>query len=128
MINDWLASQTNNKINKVVDDRLNPSSHLVGVNTVYFKGQWMEPFFTGFTHEADFKVTQEETIRVLMMTGNLDVGYVENADLGCKMISIPYKVNNNFLESENWVEFSNENVNRTPIWPCTWCCQLNPTG
>jgi serine protease inhibitor len=102
MINDWLASQTNNKINKVVDDRLNPSSHLVGVNTVYFKGQWMEPFFTGFTHEADFKVTQEETIRVLMMTGNLDVGYVENADLGCKMISIPYKVSKNFVESENW--------------------------
>jgi serine protease inhibitor len=122
-----VASQTNNKINKVVD-RLHPNSRLVGVNTVYFKGQWLEPFGTEFTREADFKVTQEETIRVLMMTGDTDVGYVENAALGCKMIAIPYKVSKNFLESEKCTECSNENVNRTPIWPCTWCCQLNHTG
>ena len=102
MINEWVANQTNNKINKVVD-QLPASTHLVGVNTVYFKGQWMEPFGTEFTREADFKVTQEETIRVLMMTGDTDVGYVENTDLGCKMVAIPYKVSKNFLESENCV-------------------------
>jgi serpin B len=94
-----VASQTNNKINKVVDDRLHPKSQLVGVNTVYFKGQWLESFDTEFT--GDFKVTQEERIRVSMMYESMKVGYVENADLGCKMIAIPYKVSKNFLESGN---------------------------
>jgi len=98
----------------------------VGVNTVYFKGQWLESFDTEFT--GDFKVTQEERIRVSMMYESMKVGYVENADLGCKMIAIPYKVSKNFLESGKCAKFSNENVNRTPIWPCTWCCQLSHTG
>jgi hypothetical protein len=50
----------------------------------------VESFGTELTQEAGSKGTQEETMNVLMMTG--DIGYVENTDLGTKMIATPYKI------------------------------------
>jgi len=56
-------------------------------------------------------------MNVSMRTGG--IGYVENTDLGCEMIAIPYKMSKKFVEYENCVEFGYEYVNRTPIWPRT---------
>ncbi|GFS65685.1 serpin B8, partial [Nephila pilipes] len=52
-INDWVKEKTNGKIEKLLD-QLNPSTLLVLLNAVYFKGKWKEPFDPTFTKPRIF--------------------------------------------------------------------------
>ena len=118
-INRWVSDQTNNKIDRVIDT-LPPSSRLVGVNTVYFKGKWLEPFGTEFTREADFHVTRNEKIQVQTMAAEPDIDYVEDNSVGCKMIALPYEVDGLFSLLNQFICITRGNY-RTNKWPCTCC-------
>ncbi len=42
-MNDWVSAKTRGKIKKIIDE-LDPSSRVVLMNALYFKGQWGEPY------------------------------------------------------------------------------------
>lgn len=67
-INEWVAEQTNNRI----QDLLSPGSitdqtRLVLTNTVYFRGDWAEPFDASRTHPEQFQQSNERSFDISMM-------------------------------------------------------------
>ena len=67
-INEWVAQQTNDR----VQDLLSPGSitdqtKMVITNTVYFKGDWAEPFKASRTHLEPFRQADERLVDTLMM-------------------------------------------------------------
>lgn len=54
-INDWVSSKTNKKITKLFSpDSLDPTTQMVLVNAIYFKGIWEVPFRVESTVSKDF--------------------------------------------------------------------------
>jgi len=92
IINDWVEDQTNNKIkNLIAPGVLNGLTRLVLTNAVYFKGTWLKPFDKKDTKEEDFKISENNVVRVSMMklTGKeAEFKYMENDEL--QAIELPY--------------------------------------
>jgi serine protease inhibitor len=66
-INSWVAANTNNKINNLIDEKsLTKETRLVLVNTLYFKGSW-QMTFDGDAQQEEFNLTNGRTARVTMM-------------------------------------------------------------
>lgn len=90
-INDWVKSQTQNKIEELIKpEDTDEMTALIITNTIYFKGDWVRQFNPSFTQQANFYINEKETVRVEMM--DLDkpmLNYAEN-DL-MQMIQLPYK-------------------------------------
>lgn len=90
-INDWVKSQTQNKIEELIKpEDTDEMTALIITNTIYFKGDWVRQFNPSFTQQANFYINENETVRVEMM--DLDkpmLNYAEN-DL-MQMIQLPYK-------------------------------------
>ena len=56
-INNWVAVETNNKINEIVTpDMIDSLMRLIITNAIYFKGLWEIPFDVEDTKEVDFRV------------------------------------------------------------------------
>ena len=62
-INSWVAENTENTIDHLVDE-IDRDTVLLILNAVYFKGGWSSPFEEVFTNEQDFRV--DDTIRVIV--------------------------------------------------------------
>lgn len=90
-INDWVKSQTQNKIEKVIKpDDTNEMTALVITNAIYFKGDWVMPFKQYKTQQKNFHINEKETVRVDMMhLSKPRLNYLENDLL--QMIQLPYK-------------------------------------
>ncbi|MEX0862337.1 serpin family protein [Nitrosopumilus sp.] len=90
-INDWIKSQTQNKIDELIKpDDTDEMTALIITNAIYFKGDWVRQFNPSFTQKANFHINETETVRVEMM--DLDkpiLNYAENDLL--QMIQLPYK-------------------------------------
>jgi len=95
IINTWIEEQTNNKIKDMIKpDMLSDLTKLVLTNAIYFKGSWAKQFDPDATHETDFKINSEETVKADMMsyTGeNSTFGYTETDDL--KILELNYQGN-----------------------------------
>ena len=83
-INNWVESQTNNKIKDLIPQGvLGPLTRLVLTNAIYFKGTWLKQFDKGKTKEEDFR-TKSGTVKAPMMrlTGKeAKFNYAENDKL-----------------------------------------------
>jgi serpin B len=67
-INEWVEYQTKDKIKDLLSPgSVTPGTRLVLTNAIYFKGDWVVQFDEDDTYEEDFKVSQDETIKVNMM-------------------------------------------------------------
>ncbi len=67
-INNWVAGKTNNKILDLIPrGGLDPSTRLVIVNAIYFKGNWVQQFDKNDTQNATFFVSQSRNVSVPMM-------------------------------------------------------------
>ncbi|XP_075984584.1 antichymotrypsin-2-like [Anticarsia gemmatalis] len=94
LINSWVASKTNNKIERLVSpDALGSSTQAVLVNAVYFKGLWEIPFRVEATLPREFHLSNGQTktipfmrIRRLIRTG------VDPAT-GAKVLVLPFERN-----------------------------------
>lgn len=90
-INDWVKSQTQNKIEELINpEDTDEMTALIITNAIYFKGDWVRQFNPSFTQQANFHINEKETVRVEMM--DLDkpiLNYAENDLL--QMIQLPYK-------------------------------------
>ncbi|CAH2075171.1 unnamed protein product, partial [Iphiclides podalirius] len=91
-INAWVEDQTNHRIKDLVDPgTLSGNTRAVLVNAVYFKGMWKDPFNKIFTRQSDFHVSGEKTVKIPMMYRKGNFNYGESADLGAKILEIPYE-------------------------------------
>ena len=88
-INDWVAAQTNDKI----QDLLPPGSvtvdtRLVLTNAIYFLADWEQPFDRELTVDAPFHVTPQESLTIPMMRQESYFNYGE-VD-GVQVLELPY--------------------------------------
>lgn len=54
IINDWVSEQTEGKIEDIVEPPIDPLTVLFLINTIYFHGEWSEPFDPELTREIPF--------------------------------------------------------------------------
>ena len=90
IINKWIEDQTNDKIKDLVPADLDPSTVLVLVNAIHFKGDWDEKFNDAI--EDDFHVSENNTVKAQMMTNSESkYGYLSLDEVKAQAVEIPYK-------------------------------------
>lgn len=108
-INDWVAEQTNDRIDHMADG-ISPDLILFLLNAVYFQGDWTYPFDETLTEEQEFSLEDGSTIETPMMTlYKKDLHYWEDENV--QVVSLPYEEEETiqmqiFLPSED-TSFSN---------------------
>ena len=66
-INTWVRGETNEKIEELIRPGvLTPSSRLVLINALYFKGTWVEPFDKADTRKKNFHTNNGQVVKVDM--------------------------------------------------------------
>ncbi|GFY67362.1 serpin B10 [Trichonephila inaurata madagascariensis] len=89
-INDWVKKQTNGKITSLVDS-LDPSTKMVLLNAVYFKGLWKFEFDKSKTEKDVFynlgKESEQREIPFMKITGEFRYGMFANFEV----LELPYK-------------------------------------
>jgi serpin B len=94
-INTWVEEQTNNKIKDLLTKGIiNSSTRLVLTNAIYFKGLWLDQFNKKNTQEKDFKVDQNNTVKVQMMSSTGEkakFNYSETEKV--QILELPYEGN-----------------------------------
>lgn len=90
-INRWTADRTHDRIRDLLGPgSLQPTTKLVLVNAIYFKGRWESPFGPKRTENADFRLSDGTTVSVPLMHRTLDrAACLENDRF--QGLLIPYK-------------------------------------
>ncbi|RXN32464.1 corticosteroid-binding globulin-like protein [Labeo rohita] len=88
-INTYVKEKTHGKIDRAVDS-LDPSTIMLLLTYIYFKGQWDMPFNPNKTHEATFHVDHETTVPVQMMHQNELLKVYYDAELSTKVLCLDY--------------------------------------
>ncbi|RLD62221.1 MAG: serpin family protein [Bacteroidetes bacterium] len=87
IINNWVATNTNNKIKKIIDE-LSTETVMILINAIYFKGNWKYKFEKDATDIKPFYLADGTTKKVLMMQQEGDFNYL-STDL-FTAIELPY--------------------------------------
>jgi serpin B len=87
IINDWVAENTNDKIQTVIN-QLNPLDRMLVINAIYFKGTWSVQFDKKGTQELNFTMKDGNIVKVPMMNKLDQVPYCANNLF--KAVKIPY--------------------------------------
>jgi serpin B len=88
-MNSWVSEHTREKIQKIIDScELNPSTRLILLNAVYFKGAWQSPFREQNTREAPFKMHDGKLVQTQLMNQTLHLPYVKGK--GFTAAVLPY--------------------------------------
>ena len=66
-INQWVDTNTNGKIQKIVDDKIDQGTVLFLINAIYFKGTWQKEFDPSKTREGPFHLANGDKKQVPMM-------------------------------------------------------------
>ena len=66
-INQWVDTNTNGKIQKIVGDQIDPITVLFLINAIYFKGTWQKEFDPSKTQEGPFHLANGDKKQVPMM-------------------------------------------------------------
>lgn len=90
IINAWVKQSTNEKINKIIDDKeLEPDTVFVLLNAIYFRGTWAYPFPKDATRESSFTLLDGTQKRHPMMSQEIfGVAYYENDIF--QAVELPY--------------------------------------
>ncbi|XP_072880314.1 leukocyte elastase inhibitor-like isoform X2 [Hemitrygon akajei] len=90
-INTWIEEQTAGKIKNMFPPKsLVPSTKLVLVNAIYFKGTWKDQFKKENTYSGKFKLNKNQVKDVEMMHQTTYFNYSYNCKSGVKIIELPY--------------------------------------
>lgn len=88
-INDWVDHKTKGKITDLLQRGvLDPTTRLVLVNAIYFKGRWAREFDKHLTIQAPFTVTPTQRPEVPLMNLTADFQYAEIE--GLQLLELPY--------------------------------------
>lgn len=90
-INDWVKKNTSRMIPRITDS-LEPSTLMVLLNAIYFKGSWRDPFDHKLTRRKDFynKGQRSQLKKVPMMFQNERFLFVEKGTY--KALELPYEI------------------------------------
>lgn len=86
-MNQWVEDQTNHLL-KGTFDKIDAETIAYLMNTVYFKGAWINEFSESATKEEPFFKTEADKTMVNMMHMTHNLSYYE--DEVCQMTSLPY--------------------------------------
>lgn len=88
-INDWVAKQTDDKIQKLLDHNIDQSTRFVLVDAIYFDADWQTPFDKDSTSDGNFTTATGTTTASMMHNSELSalVGQTDTYDA----IELPYK-------------------------------------
>ncbi|XP_043650505.1 serine protease inhibitor 42Dd-like [Drosophila teissieri] len=91
IINKWVDNQTRGKIRDIVKPSDMRDLVMVILNAIYFKGQWAYKFNPKVTRKEDFRISDQKSVPVQMMSrlGSFKAGYIR--ELGAKAIELPYR-------------------------------------
>lgn len=88
-INEWVESQTNNKITKLLPDgSVTSETRLVLTNAIYFNGQWKYKFDSDATHDDAFFGAAGRQSQVRMMSQQQSFRYAVTPSY--QMLEMPY--------------------------------------
>ncbi len=87
-INIWVAGETNDRIPKLLENRIERDIIMILVNAIYFKGAWMYRFNPDSTTDDQFTLANGSQIACRMMNKLGDVGYF--ADSLFEAVNLPY--------------------------------------
>lgn len=87
IINAWVAEQTHDKIERIVE-QIDRDTVLLLINAIYFKGSWTEPFSRQLTREAPFTLPGGRQVQCQQMSQRGKYRYFE--DQGVQAVSLPY--------------------------------------
>ena len=89
MINQWVNTNTNGKIQKILDE-IDSDAVLFLINAIYFKGMWQTEFDPSHTRDGTFHLATGAEKQVPMMTRTGDYAYYENHEEKFQAIGLPY--------------------------------------
>ncbi len=87
IINAWVAEQTQNKIEEIID-RVDPSAILYLINAIYFNGKWSQAFDKKLTKEAPFKLQDGTELKLPFMKQNGRYKHLKTNQF--EAIALPY--------------------------------------
>lgn len=91
-INDWVKVVTESKIvDLLAPGSVNPTTNVLLINAVYFKGLWESPFPASSTSRRDFNVDSKTKVQVDMMCQKQEFAISHSEELGVRAIEMPYR-------------------------------------
>ncbi|XP_014218103.1 leukocyte elastase inhibitor-like [Copidosoma floridanum] len=91
MINQWVSNKTLGNIREILNDQPSPSTAVIILSALYFKGEWNQHFMNPGTKRKPFAVSKNEVIQIDMMFNVGEFPYYENRNLDLKIVGLPYK-------------------------------------
>ena len=86
-VNEWCSEHTNGKIKKIINE-LDPSTIMILLNAVYFKGKWVYPFMKESNLNLPFYNLGKKKIFVETMIQVEHFRFFENSQI--KVIELPF--------------------------------------
>ncbi|XP_045143765.1 plasma serine protease inhibitor isoform X2 [Echinops telfairi] len=91
-INDYVANRTKGKVVDLIKS-LDRDTVLVLANFVFFKAPWQTSFSPQKTQEKAFHVSEDVVVQVPMMTDEALYYYLQDPNLSCRVVAVPYQGN-----------------------------------
>lgn len=91
IINNWVDNQTRGKIKDLVSSNDMSKMELIVLNAIYFKGQWEYKFNPKLTKKRNFRVSDQKSVPVEMMSLFQSFRAAHDSELGAKIIELPYR-------------------------------------
>ncbi|XP_078418445.1 alpha-1-antiproteinase-like [Cetorhinus maximus] len=113
-LNDYVKKMTKGKI-KDMFSTIDPSTKLMLINYIFFKGKWKSPFDPTHTHEAFFNVNKSSQVKVQMMHQDNRFSKISDYHLSSNVIKLPYVGNASMiaiLPAEGNLEYAEQNLSR----------------
>lgn len=88
-LNGWVENETNGKIKDILN-QINPDDVMFLINAIYFKANWTNPFDPNETNDSPFLLSNNQTVNVPTMLGEVKHWTVYDNTLKSQIIEIPY--------------------------------------
>ncbi|XP_072765358.1 serine protease inhibitor 28Dc isoform X2 [Anoplolepis gracilipes] len=91
IINNWVKERTMGKIDGILNSPPDPTTMVILLSALYFKGEWNQHFLEGMTQRREFFIESNDMIQVDMMFNGGNFPFYEDKSLGVKILALPYK-------------------------------------
>ncbi|XP_072283636.1 serine protease inhibitor A6-like [Pyxicephalus adspersus] len=91
-INEYVKNKTEGKIEEIID-KVSEDAKMVLLNSVLFRGEWVNPFHPNKTKVGKFFLDSNTTVDVQMMNRIGQYNTYHDTQLPCTVVELPYKDN-----------------------------------
>ncbi|XP_069772454.1 alpha-1-antiproteinase-like [Narcine bancroftii] len=113
-LNNYLKKMTKGKV-KDMFTTIDPSTRLLLINYIFFKGKWKNPFDPTRTTEADFNVNKTTVVKAQFMYQKTRLNKISDPDIFSIIVKLPYLGNASLiaiLPAEGKLEYAEQNLSR----------------